>query len=82
MNVLVAYYIEAIQSITDKEEINTLNSELTAVCCEEEDKGCSNCPVFIVNNNESPPYLGKYYGCDCFKNGDKMRKFIINTINK
>lgn len=78
MNDVTAYYIESALSQLDQSEIDSLNTELKELCDENHSCDCSECPVYqcnaVVPNKEN-----SRWGCDCFKNGEKMRQYIIQS---
>jgi len=58
-------------TITEDKVINTLYD-----ICDREHACCNNsCPVYNVNNG-IPNNNNSRYGCDCFKSGSSMLKFL------
>ena len=58
--------------------------EALAATCEDLHSGdCSSCPVWEVNGgktvNGHKPFR-ENRGCDCFKDGKKMREFLRNNV--
>jgi len=56
--------------------------ELLYDICDGEHSSCNNnCPVYDLNGGWAPDTIPIYnHGCDCFKNGAKMLKFIREKI--
>lgn len=52
--------------------------------CDSEHSSCNNaCPVYRLNGGEAPgseKYFKENRGCDCFKNGTAMLKFIRKKL--
>ncbi|MFA5395463.1 MAG: hypothetical protein WC346_05515 [Methanogenium sp.] len=67
------------EKITDTDIENALFT-----ICDDVHSGCNeNCPVFALNNNQTPDTAKDFEvnrGCDCFKNGKAMRLFILKKI--
>lgn len=65
------------QPITDEDVIQ----ELYRICCREHGSCNSDCPVYAVNGNQclgaGRPF-DENHGCDCFKDGAKMLRFLRN----
>lgn len=63
---------------------NEIGEELYDIC-DRVHSGCnSDCPVFRLNGNkvlrEELSYTKHDAGCDCFKNGREMLRFIRRTV--
>lgn len=56
-------------------ETKKLTEELKDLCYDLHGCDCEECPVYAVNN-EIPNNENSRWGCDCFKDGHKMMKFI------
>ena len=54
--------------------------------CDNEHHSCNeNCPVYSLNGNTVPDTVNdfnKNRGCDCFKNGKAMQKFIEKKLGR
>ena len=58
-----------------------LTVELYEICDREHSSCNTNCPVYDLNGGWAPDTIPIYnHGCDCFKNGAKMLKFIREKI--
>lgn len=70
------------EKITDKD----LATELYEVCDSVHASCDSGCPVYRLNGNKVPYTEGGRSGCDCFKNGTAMLKFIrknfVENVNE
>ena len=55
-----------------------LKSELYEICEREHSSCNSDCPVYRLNGNSVPNTMPfeQNRGCDCYKNGSEMLKFI------
>jgi hypothetical protein len=80
MNEIASYYIESILSTVDQESIEELIEELQDSCEEYHADSCSECAVYQCGN-EVPDYKQTRWGCDCFKDGKKMRQYIIESYS-
>jgi hypothetical protein len=58
-----------------------LSSELYEICEREHSSCNSGCPVYKLNGNSVPSTkpFEENRGCDCFKHGSEMLKFIRNN---
>lgn len=54
---------------------NDAECELSDICHDLHGCNCEECPVYAVND-EVPNKRKSRWGCDCFKDGSKMREFI------
>ncbi len=64
------------KTVTDLE----IEQELYTIC-EREHSSCNNdCPVYMMNGSKIPQTDGdpdaRRWGCDCFRDGEKMLQFI------
>lgn len=69
------------EKITDREIAN----ELYEICDSVHSSCDSGCPVYSLNGNQVPDKAKNFKvnrGCDCFKNGTAMLKFIRNKVKK
>lgn len=69
------------EKISDKE----IENELYEICDRVHSSCDEGCPVYRLNNSKAPgsdkPF-SKNRGCDTFKNGAAMRKFIVDKFKK
>lgn len=63
---------------TGKISDESLSNELYEICNSEHSHCNSYCPVYALNGNSAPSTLEFEVnrGCDCFKHGSEMLKFI------
>lgn len=69
------------QEVTDMDIAN----ELYEVCEREHSQCNSDCPVYRLNGGKAPDTAKDFMenrGCDCFKNGISMLKFIREHAEK
>ncbi len=64
------------EKITDAD----LAPEFYEICDQVHSSCDSGCPVYRLNNNEVPYTEGGDSGCDCFKNGTAMLKFVRKKL--
>lgn len=72
---------ELIYKLVKKEEITDRDIEYSLFkICDKEHSSCnSNCPVYFYNSYICPgskPPFHIHKGCNCFKDGKKMLKFL------
>lgn len=70
--------MELIEKLVRGEKVSKseIASELYEIC-EREHSGCSDaCPVYRLNHSEVPNKENTQWGCDTFKDGTAMYKFI------
>jgi len=62
--------------LPSKQDINNFFYEI----CDREHASCNpECPVYAINN-KVPNDSKSRSGCDCFKNGEAMIKFLRNYV--
>jgi hypothetical protein len=66
------------QKITDED----LENALYEVCDDVHSSCNSSCPINRLNGGEVPNTLPNNRGCDCFKNGKAMLKFIREIYSR
>lgn len=69
--------VEEYTGVTNKEEF--IENELYEICSDEHAMCSDICPVYYLNGNAAPDTANDFKvnsGCDCFKNGKEMLKFI------
>jgi len=69
-------------SLGTPDNVYDLENELRDVCVDVHGVDCNQCPVYECNNYIIPNDQETRWGCDCFKNGVKMRRIIYNKQTK
>jgi hypothetical protein len=70
---MILEFVETGKVIVTQKDIEEALYEM----CDREHAGCNpGCLVYRLNGNKIPNKEGKMSGCDCFKNGVAMLRFI------